>query len=105
MIAALSAPPAPFVPEEHHFAPGIALLVAGFAGEQPHGQVVARARDAVAPLFEFSLELPYTALQSMLDESAPYGVAHAYNKALFLDRLSDDAIGVLAAALPGRTSR
>ena len=55
-------------------------------------------------MFEFGGELPYTALQSMLDESAPYGVVHAYNKALFLDELPDEAVGVLVAALPHRSS-
>ena len=30
MIGALNAPPAPFVPQQHHFAPGYALLLTGF---------------------------------------------------------------------------
>ena len=104
LIVALNAPPAPFVPEAHHFTPGIALLVAGFAGARAHAALLAQARDALPPLFEFVADLPYAALQSMLDEAAPYGVMHAYNKALFLDELPDEAIDVLAGALPARTS-
>jgi FAD/FMN-containing dehydrogenase len=104
LIVALNAPPAPFVPEAHHFTPGIALLVGGFAGARAHADLLAQARAALPPLFEFVTELPYTAVQSMLDEAAPYGVMHAYNKALFLDELADGAIDVLAAALPARTS-
>ena len=41
--SALNAPPAPFVPEEHHFAPGIALILVGFGD-------AGGARGAVAPL-------------------------------------------------------
>ena len=40
VIAALNAPPPPFVPEQHHFAPGYALLLTGFgrhAGARPPG--------------------------------------------------------------------
>ncbi|PVZ10038.1 FAD-binding oxidoreductase [Actinomycetospora cinnamomea] len=104
LIAALDAPPAPFVPEAHHFTPGIALLVAGFAGARAHAELLAPARDALPPLCESVAELPYIGLQSMLDEAAPYGVVHAYNKALFLDELTDEAIDVLTGALPARTS-
>jgi hypothetical protein len=104
MIVALNAPPAPFVPDLHHFAPGIALIVAGFASADAHAALMAPARDALPPLFQFSSAIPYTALQQMLDESAPYGVVHAYNKSLYLDDLSDEAIDVVAELLPAKTS-
>ena len=104
MIVALNAPPAPFVPDLHHFAPGIALIVAGFASADAHAALMAPARDALPPLFEFSSAIPYTALQQMLDESAPYGVVHAYNKSLYLDDLSDEVIDVVAELLPAKTS-
>jgi hypothetical protein len=38
--------------------------------------------------------MPYTALQSMLDEAAPPGIL-AYERALYLDDLTDDVIGVM----------
>jgi hypothetical protein len=104
MIVALNAPPASFVPVLHRFAPGIALIVVGFASADAHAALMAPARDALPPLFEFSSEIPYTALQQMLDESAPYGVVHAYNKSLYLDDLSDEAIDVVAELLPAKTS-
>ncbi len=104
MIVALNAPPAPFVPDLHHFAPGIALIVAGFAAADAHAALMAPVRDALPPLFEFSSAIPYTALQQMLDESAPYGVVHAYNKSLYLDDLSDEVIDVVAELLPAKTS-
>lgn len=90
----LNAPPAPFVPAEHHFAPGYALILAGFGAAEEHEAVVAAARDALPPLFEFATPMPYPALQSMLDESAPPGIL-AYERALYVDDLSADVIGVM----------
>jgi len=104
MIVAMNAPPAPFVPPQHHFAPGVALMVLGLASAQQHAAQLARARGALRPLFEFDTDLPYTAVQQMLDESAPYGVLHAYNKSIYLDDLCDDAIDVIASRLPAKTS-
>lgn len=103
MIVALNAPPAEFVPSQHRGAPGVALLVVGLAGAAEHAAVLEQPRADLPPLFEMVTELPYTALQQVLDESAPWGV-HAYSKALYLDALSDDVIDAVAAALPGKSS-
>lgn len=103
LIAALNAPPADFVPEQHRFAPGIALMVVGWSGAQAHARLLSPARDALEPLFEFTTDLPYTALQQMIDGAAPWGV-QAYGKALYLDEFSDAAIDVVAAHLPSKTS-
>ena len=90
----LSAPPAPFVPEQHHFAPGYALILAGFGTAEEHAAVVDPVRAAMPPLFELVTPMPFTALQSMLDESAPPGIL-AYERALYLDDLTDEVIGVM----------
>jgi FAD/FMN-containing dehydrogenase len=103
-LFAINAPPAPFVPGEHHFRPGVALGLAGFAGPDAHAAMLARVRDAAAPLFEFATPMPYTALQSMLDESAMPGAAYAYGKSLYLEVLTDAAIDTIAALLPAKTS-
>jgi FAD/FMN-containing dehydrogenase len=52
LAVGLSAPPAPFVPEEHCGRIGHALLVVGFGSAEEHAQAVAPIRQAVAPLFE-----------------------------------------------------
>ena len=70
MIVALNAPPAPFVPEQHRFVPGVALVVVGLSSAQAHAALVGSARDALPPLFDFTTEIPYVGLQQMLDESA-----------------------------------
>lgn len=104
VVVAMNAPPAPFIPAEHHFALGVALFVAGFSSAQAHAALLAQARDAAPLLVDFATELPYCALQQMLDEGAPYGVAHAYNRALYLDDLTDAAVDVLVDRLPRKTS-
>jgi FAD/FMN-containing dehydrogenase len=103
MVVVLNAPPAPFVPEQHRFAPGVALMLVGFSTAAAHAALVASVRQALPPLFEFVTEIPYQAVQRMLDESAPWG-AHVYSKSMYLDELSDEAIDVLAQRLPGKTS-
>ena len=91
---AMNAPPAPFVPEQYHFAPGHALILAGFGSAEEHAALVARARDAVPPLFDFVAQMPYTALQSMLDDAAPPGIL-GYERALYVDDLTDEVIAVI----------
>jgi hypothetical protein len=99
----LSAPPAPFVPEQHRLKPGHALLVAGFGSAAQHAAALAPIRQALTPLFEFVTPLPYVALQQLFNDSAIWGLL-AYQKALYLDELSDEAIDVIARHLPRRTS-
>ena len=82
LIAGLSAPPAPFVPEQHHLAPGYALLLVGFGSAEEHGDVVARVRAAMPPLFELVTPIPYTGLQQMFDEGLRLGAARLREGAL-----------------------
>jgi len=98
----LSAPPAPFVPEQYHFLPGHALLVAGFSSTEEHAAAVARVREE-APLFEMVTPIPFVALQQMFNESAAWGTL-GYEKALYLDGLSDAAITVIGEHAPKKSS-
>jgi len=91
----LCAPPAPFVPEEHHFAPGHALIVVGFGTPGEHAAVVDGIRAALPPLFEMVAPMPYTALQSMLDDAAPPGIL-AYERSLYVEELTDEVVAVMA---------
>jgi hypothetical protein len=102
-IACISAPPAPFVPAEHHFAPVVALILIGFGDAEEHAAAVAAAREAMQPLFDVVDPIPYVALQQMLDEGVPWGI-RAYAKGLYLDDLTDTAIEALATHLPRRRS-
>jgi FAD/FMN-containing dehydrogenase len=102
-IAGVNAPPAPFVPEEVHFRPGVALLVMGFGSAEEHEATLTPLRAAAPPLFEFVTPMPYVALQQMLDDGAPWGV-HSYSKGLYLEELTDDVVDVVAENLRGKQS-
>lgn len=99
----LSAPPEPFVPEQYHLMPGYALMVAGYGTAEEHARMVAPIRDALPPLFEFRTPMPYTALQSLLDNAAPWGIL-GYEKAVDIDDISDEAITVITDAIPEKAS-
>ena len=103
LIAGLNAPPAPFVPEQHHFRPGYALIVAAFGADAEHARLADQIRSAVPPLFEFITPIPYTGLQQIIDEAVPWGIL-AYEKALYLDALSAEVISIITAQMPRKQS-
>ncbi|WP_406049043.1 FAD-binding oxidoreductase [Kribbella sp. NBC_00889] len=103
VIACLNAPPAPFVPPEHHFKPGYALVVVGFGSPQQHAEALERIRTALPPLFEFASPMPYVALQQMLDEANDWG-RYNYEKGIYLDALTDGAIDAITEQVPRKTS-
>jgi FAD/FMN-containing dehydrogenase len=102
-LAALNAPPAPFVPEQHQGAPGYAVVLVDHGAPDACSRAVDELRRAVAPLFTFDTPIPYTALQQMFDESAPWGI-RGYEKAVYFDELTDDAIDVIARHVPLKSS-
>jgi FAD binding domain/Berberine and berberine like len=102
-IAGLSAPPAPFVPDQYHFARGYALVVAGFGSADEHARIVEPIRQTVPPSFELVTPMPYTQLQQLFNGAAPWGLL-AYEKALYLDELSDEVISVFTDFMPRAAS-
>jgi hypothetical protein len=103
IIAGVNAPPAPFVPEQHHLQPGYGLLVTGFGSRPEHDEVLARIRESLPPLWEFADSMPYVALQQMLDESNAWGF-YCYDKGTYLSELTDEAIQVVTEQLPAKNS-
>lgn len=103
LLAGVNAPPAPFVPEEHHFRPGYGLMLASFGSPEEHARLIDPIRAALPPLFEAVMPLPYLALQQLLDEGARWGIL-AYEKAHYLDRLTADAIDVVSDRVPRKNS-
>jgi hypothetical protein len=102
-LAAMNAPPAPFVPEPHQGALGYAVVLVDHGSPGAYSQAVDDLRRAVPPLFTFDTPIPYTALQQMFDESAPWGI-RGYEKAVYFDELTDDSIDVIARHVPLKTS-
>jgi FAD/FMN-containing dehydrogenase len=98
----LSAPEAPFVPEEHQGKIGHALLVAGYGSADEHDRAIDAVRETCPPLFEFLTPMPYTALQQLFDPELTPGT-RMYDKALYLAELTDDAITVMTERASGKT--
>ena len=103
LIAGLSAPPAPFVPEKYHFATGYALAIAGFGSAEEHAQLAQQVRETLPPTFDLVTPIPYVQLQQMFDEGNPWGVL-GYEKGIALDTLSDEAIAVICEHFPRKSS-
>jgi FAD/FMN-containing dehydrogenase len=94
LVAGLSVPPAPGIPEQHHGRTALGVLVASWGSREAHAAAIAPLRD-LHPLAELVTPIPYVVLQQLLDETCHWGV-HAYEKGLNLDALPDAAIDVLA---------
>ena len=93
--AFVSAPPEPDVPEAMHFAPILGLVVCWTGPMEEGERMLAPVREVAQPVMDKVGPMPYTALQTMLDDSAPYGT-RAYLKAEFLPELSDEMVEKLA---------
>lgn len=93
-LAGLSAPPAPFVPDELHHTPAFALVVVGLGDAEAHAKVIAPVTEALTPSVQLVTPMPYTALQQMFDDAAPWGM-WSYEKAVYLNDLTDGVIDVI----------
>jgi FAD/FMN-containing dehydrogenase len=91
MVAFLTAPPEPFVPDHLQGTPMVAVALC-YAGPVEAGQALVRPlREFAEPAIDLIGPLPYTALQSMFDATAPHGI-HAYWKTAYLNDLGDAVI-------------
>lgn len=85
------APPLPFIPEDRHGEPFVALI-ACWAGPPDEGPAVLRPIREIAPIVgEMIGPMPYPALNSAFDALVPPGLQH-YWKANFNVELTDAAI-------------
>jgi FAD/FMN-containing dehydrogenase len=99
----LTAPPAPFVPVEHHHKLGHALLMTGFGDPAKHQQAVDHIRTTLRPLFDHVSPMPYVALQQLLDEANGWGI-YGYEKGAYFEDLTNEVIEVLTEHAPAKTS-
>ncbi len=104
LIAGMSAPTAPFVPAEYQGQPGFAVLVAGWGTPDEHAAVIEPVqRMTPSPQWQLITPIPYVQLQQMFNGDSPWGF-YNYEKALYLDELSDQAIDVFVDHLPRKFS-
>lgn len=88
-LAFLTAPPRPFVPDHLHSQPIVALLPC-HCGSIERGMADLAAVRALHPAFDTVGPMPYTALQSLIDESSPYGTQRWCATSGLLDEITDD---------------
>ncbi len=93
----LTAPPVEPFPADLRGRP-VAVLAVAWSGPLAEGErVLAPLRAECPPVLDLVGPMPYVALQSMLDATAPHG-EHFYDRLHYLDEVSDDLIDVLVAA-------
>ena len=96
MVALLTAPPAPFIPEPLQGTAMLAVAVC-HAGPVEQGEgLVAPLRAFAAPAVDLLGPMPYLALQTMFDPTAPKGI-NAYWKTEYLNALDDTTLDALVA--------
>ncbi|HET6876550.1 MAG TPA: FAD-binding oxidoreductase [Jatrophihabitans sp.] len=95
VFGAVNAPPAPFVPPEHHFRPGYVGVLTSFGGPELHAEWAAKLSEGLPTLFDADMPIPYVQLQQLLDEGNRWGF-YAWEKGTNFGELSDEAITVLA---------
>jgi FAD/FMN-containing dehydrogenase len=88
------APEAPFVPKDWHGRRICAMAVCYTGDLARADQALAPIRELGDPVFDLVEELPYTAVQSYLDETEPKG-NHYYWKTEYVDELSDAFLATL----------
>ncbi|HZO76862.1 MAG TPA: FAD-binding oxidoreductase [Solirubrobacteraceae bacterium] len=95
--ALITAPNAPFVPEPARGKPAVGII-ACYVGEPQEGErALAPLREFGPPVVDLVQPMPYTAVQRLIDPSAPAGMQN-YWGGDFLSELSDDAIAVFCSA-------
>ena len=101
--ALVVAPSAPFVPEPVR-GRSVAVLAAGWIGDDGEGaDLVRRLRQVGEPVLDTFGRMPYTVLQSMVDDSLPAGIA-AYARSEWLRPLDSAGTEALVAAASEPTS-
>ena len=103
VIAGLNAPPAPFVPPEHHLRQGYAIIVVGFGAPQEHEEMVNQIRETLPPLWDFVTPMPYLALNQMLDEDNRWG-QYGYDKGGQITEITDEVIEAVTRHFPHKQS-
>jgi len=90
----LTAPPQPPFPPELHGRRAAVIAVAYSGDPAEGGRVLAPLRESCPPLLDLVAPMPYVALQSMLDDTAPHGWSF-YDRLHYLPEVSDGFIDAL----------
>lgn len=103
IFAFLTAPPESFIPEHMRGTPAVAIVVC-YAGDLVRGlEVVRPLKTFGPPAVDAIAEMPYVALQSMLDPGAPHGMCY-HMKSIQFDTLTDAALDTIVEGAKNATS-
>jgi FAD/FMN-containing dehydrogenase len=92
----LVAPPAPFIPAEHH-GKQICAVIFCHAGDHAEGErLIAPIRAAASPIADLGGPLPYAALNSLIDALWPKGGRY-YMRAGYMAGMSAEAVSAIVA--------
>jgi FAD/FMN-containing dehydrogenase len=95
-VAIVTAPPEPPFPAALHGRPAVAVALA-WSGDLAEGErVLAPLRATPEPALDLVAPMPFTALQSMLDHTAPHGWRF-YDRLHYLPEISDGFIDAVLA--------
>jgi hypothetical protein len=95
LLVFLTAPPAPFIPPHLQGTPMVAIA-ACWCGPLARGaEVLQPLRSLGPPAVDLLAEMPYVALQSMFDPSAPHGLRY-YMKSVYFEDLSYRVVEAIA---------
>jgi FAD/FMN-containing dehydrogenase len=95
-VALITAPPEEPFPAELQGHPA-AVVALAWSGDVPDGErLLAPLRAACPPVVDLVAPMPYVALQSMLDQTAPRGWRY-YDRLHYLPAVSDDFVDALVA--------
>jgi len=99
----ITAPPAPFVPAELQGKPMVGIAACYCGAPEKGDDVLKPVRLFSQPDISLFGPMPYVALESMFDASAPHGI-QCYLKSDFLNTLDDGAIDVICDFAARKTS-
>ncbi len=94
MVVFLTAPPEPFIPPDHQGAPLVAVAVCHCGSPAEAERALGPLRAFGRPVADVIGPLPYVALQSLFDHSAPRGM-RTYWKTAYVDDLDEHGIDEL----------
>jgi FAD/FMN-containing dehydrogenase len=103
MLVAHLAPPMPFLPSDRHGSPVFGLVLTWSAAVDEGIRTLAPLRAVGSPIADFVRPVPYRAVQTLVDGSAPHG-SPAYWRSHRVPELSDAVIDLIVAGVESITS-
>ena len=92
------APPAPFLPPEVHGKPIVAIIAVHSGPVEEGERSAARLAELGEPMVDLMGPMPYTVINSLLDDMYPFGIRSSM-RAGYADELPDAAIEVMIDAV------